>query len=117
MNARRWEWRLAAFALLVWLAFVSNPELRILLVLVDSLGLELVFFLLLIQLRGLIPTIRAAAEPIWVRSCAISFLILRVVLRVFAALMPRRALCGMSMLIYVLSKNLWCPISQGLVKA
>jgi hypothetical protein len=113
MNSRRWEWRLAAFALLVWLVFVSNPELRVLLILVDSLGLELVLLLLAIQLRVLLPMVRAVAVAVCARSCLIAFLILRIVLRAFAVLMPRRAAPGTSMLLYVLSKNLWCPISKG----
>ena len=116
-NTRRWEWRLAAFALLVWLVFVSNPELRVLLILVDSLGLELVFILLAIQLRGLMPVVRAAVTAVCSWSCSISFLIVRVLLRTFAALMPRGGLTGTSLLLYVLSRNLWCPFSRGQVEA
>jgi hypothetical protein len=45
-TAPRWEFRVAAFAILVGILIVANPELRVLLILVDALGLELVLFVL-----------------------------------------------------------------------
>jgi hypothetical protein len=113
MNTRRWEWRLAAFAIIVWLIFVTNPELRLLLILVDSMGLELIFILLAIQLRGLLPMIRVTLMPAGLWCCSIAFCILRGTLRALGALLPGRAWSETSALLYVLSKNLWCPISRN----
>jgi hypothetical protein len=64
MDIRRREWKIAAFGILVGLAFVTNPELRALLFVVDALGLELIFFLLAIQLRGFLPFIRSALASV-----------------------------------------------------
>jgi hypothetical protein len=116
MNARHWERRLAAFAILVYLAFVVNPELRVLLMLVNSLGLELVILVLATQLRSLLPAIHGAFASASLWTCAISFFILRSILRFLGALMPGRAL-SVSTLLYVLSKNLWCPISERSAEA
>lgn len=113
MITRRSGWRLAAFVIIVWAAFASTPELRVLLVLVDSLGLELVFILLAIQLRSVLLMIRAALAPASFSSCPILFFLLRAALRSFGALMPRRILPGTSMLLYVLSHNLWCPLARA----
>jgi hypothetical protein len=112
MNTRRLEWRLAAFAILIWLAFVSNPELRVLLILVNSLGLELVFILIAIQLRTFIPVFAAALVSARLWCCVTLFFVLRAILRTFGVLMPGRALSATSALLYVLSRNLWCPLAQ-----
>jgi hypothetical protein len=60
MNTRRWEWRLADLAILFALFFVLNPELRAFLFLVDFLSLELILFLVLIQLRSFLPIMALA---------------------------------------------------------
>ena len=112
MNTRSWSWRLAGFAILVWLVFVTTPELRALLILVDSLGLEIVFLLLAIQLRTLLPFLVQAFVSFRLWSCITSFFILRSLIRLFGLLLPARAFAAVSTLLYILSKSLWCPISQ-----
>jgi ABC-type dipeptide/oligopeptide/nickel transport system permease subunit len=49
-------------AILVGILIVANPELRVLLILVDALGLELVILILAIQLRGWLPAIRVVLK-------------------------------------------------------
>ena len=82
---------IAAFALLLTLAFVTNPELRILLMVVNALGLELVFFLIAVQLRSFSPTIRLALASARMWSCVAAFFSLRVILRACGALSPSLA--------------------------
>jgi hypothetical protein len=116
MNTPRKDLKLAAFALLVSLAIVANPELRILIMVVNALGLELMFFLLAIQLRSFSPTIRLALASARMWSCGAAFFSLRVILRVCGALSPGRALFGASVWL-VQSKNLWCPLSRRSARA
>jgi hypothetical protein len=112
MNMRRWEWRLVDLAILSALFLVINPELRALLIVVDALSLELILFLLLIQLRGVLPIIAVALLSASRWCCVSSFCTLRGILRVFGAILPGRALCALSTLLFVLSQNLWCPLSR-----
>jgi hypothetical protein len=108
MNTRRWEWNLADLAILCALFIVINPELRVFLFLVDFLGLELIFFLVLIQLRSFLPITALALNSAGKWSCMVSFAACRGILRVFAALLPGRA----STLLFILSQSLWCPLSR-----
>jgi hypothetical protein len=112
MKTRSWIWKLAGFAILVWLVFVTTPELRALLIIVDSLGLEIVFLLLAIQLRTSLPFLKQAFLSIRLWSCVTSFFALRSFMRLFGLLLPARAFAAVSALLYILSKSLWCPISQ-----
>lgn len=112
MNKRRWEWTIADLVILSCLIFVLNPELRALLILVDALSLELVLFLLLIQLRTLLPIVAMGLTSVSRWCCASWFFTLRSVLRVFGAILPGCALSALSTFLFVLSQNLWCPLSR-----
>jgi hypothetical protein len=72
-TAPRWEFRVAAFAILVGILIVANPELRVLLILADALGLELVILILAIQLRGWLPAICVVLSACS-RYCEVPFL-------------------------------------------
>lgn len=111
LNQRRREWNLADWAILVALLFVINPELQVFLLLVDYLSLELFLILLLIQWRSIMPVIRLALESTGKWSCMTSFAALRGILRVFVALLSEGTLSGFSTWLFVLSRNLWCPLS------
>lgn len=80
---------------------------------VDALGLELVFFLLAIQLREFLPAIRVSLLSICLWCCATSFFMLRGLLRASGAVLAGRATFGISLLLFVLSKNVWCPLSRS----
>jgi hypothetical protein len=75
-------------AILVGILIVANPELRVLLILVDALGLELVILILAIQLRGWLPAIRVVLKSACSRCCEGSFFIVRGVLPLFGAVLP-----------------------------
>ena len=111
MNTRRWEWRLADLAILCALLLVINPELRALLLLVDFLSLELTLFLLLIQLRSFLPIVAVALVSISKWSCVTAFAAFRGILRVFGAILHSRTLNALSTFLFVVSQNLWCPLS------
>jgi hypothetical protein len=111
MNQRRWEWKLADWAILVALLFIINPEFQVFLLLVDYLSLELFLFLLLIQWRSTMPVIGLALTATGKWSCITSFAALRGILRVFGALSSGRTLSAFSTWLFVLSRNLWCPLS------
>jgi hypothetical protein len=113
MNTRSRKWTLADFAIVGALFLVLNPELRALLFLVDFLSLELILFLLLIQWRSVAPTVAVALASAGKWSCVISFAAFRGILRLFGAVLPCRALCALSTLLFVLSQNLWCPLSRS----
>lgn len=78
----------------------------------DSLGLELVVMLLAIQLRTFLPVTAIALVSASAWSCAVAFSILRGCIRLVGALLPARASTGVSILLYVISRNLWCPVSR-----
>jgi hypothetical protein len=106
----RLKWKIAAIAILAALILVMNPELRALLLAVDALGLELVFILFAVQLRGLLPILRSVLVWVGLRCCAASFAMLRISLQVFGAVLPGRAMPGLSTLLYVWSRHLRCPL-------
>lgn len=112
MKTPRWNWKIAALVILAALVLVTSPELRALLLVVDALGLELVLFLVAVQLRGFLPIIRSVLVSVGSRCCAASIAGLRLLLRIFGAVLPGRAMPGMSTLLYVWSANWWCPSSR-----
>jgi hypothetical protein len=96
-------------AILGALFLVITPELRALLIVVDALSLELILLLLLIQLRGFLPIMEIALMVAGRWCCMTSFSAVRGILRVFGAFLPGRSTYGVSLLLFVLSKSLWCP--------
>ena len=63
---------LVAGAVIVALAFVINPELRVLLLLIDSLGLDLLALLLVMQLRHFFYALPPAANATISALCALA---------------------------------------------
>jgi hypothetical protein len=57
MNRHPWINRYGAVAILVMLLLVMNPELRAFLLLANFIGLDLMIFFIVIQLRYLLPAI------------------------------------------------------------
>jgi hypothetical protein len=112
VKTRRWEWTLADLAILGLLLFVINPELQVFLLMVDFLSLELFLFLVLIQLRSFLPIASVAINSTGKWSCILSFAAFRGILRVFCALLTAPAMSALSVLTFVWSQNLWCPLSR-----
>jgi hypothetical protein len=81
---------LVAVAIIVVLALLANPELRALLLLVDSLGLELVALLLATQLKDLAYASLPAANAIMGRLCTLAFNIGNGAMRAYPKTLPWR---------------------------
>lgn len=64
---------LVAILILVALAFITMPELRVLLLLIDYLGLELIVLLLATQLRILVYLLFPAANSAGRAICTLAF--------------------------------------------
>lgn len=63
MRVRRLNPRFTAIALAVALLFIINPEIRVFLLFVDAFGIELLAFLLAIQLRFFLASAQAHSGP------------------------------------------------------
>ena len=90
---------------------VINPELRAFLSLANFLGLDLMIFFIAIQLRYLLPAVPSFKHPMRTLLCVSSYTTLRFAIRMIALLLAPagRATAGLSTLLYVLSRNIWCP--------
>jgi hypothetical protein len=78
MRQRQWNRfgaTLVAVAMIAMLALVVNPELRVLLLFTDSLGLDLIALLLATQLKELVYALLPAATEIIISLCALVFCI------------------------------------------
>ena len=64
--------RIGAFAIAIALILVLNPEIRALLLLANTLGLEVVVLLVITQLRSFAPVVIAAAQTFAASFCALS---------------------------------------------
>jgi hypothetical protein len=69
MRARQLNPRFTAIALAVALLFIVNPEVRVFLFFVDAFGIELLVFLLAIQLRFFLASAQAFAGPMHDTLC------------------------------------------------
>jgi hypothetical protein len=116
MNRRPWINRYGTVAVLLLLLLVMNPELRAFLLLANFIGLDLMIFFVVIQLRNLLPAIPSYPCQMRTFVCVASYTALRVTTRTIALLLaPARVSGGLTTLLFVLSKNMWCPEQkQGL---
>ena len=111
MNPRPWINKYGTVAVLVMLLLVMNPELRAFLLLTNFIGLDLMIFFIAIQLRYLLPAVPSFQRPMRTFLCVASYTTLRFATRMIALLLAPadRATAGLTTLLFVLSKNMWCP--------
>jgi hypothetical protein len=104
----RWINKYGTVAVLLMLLLVMNPELRAFLLLANFIGLDLMIFFIVIQLRYLLPAI--PSYPMGTFLCVASYTALRVTTRTIGLLLaPARVSGSLTTLLFVLSKNMWCP--------
>jgi hypothetical protein len=103
--------RYGTVAVLLMLLLVMNPEVRAFLLLANFIGLDLLIFFFVIQLRILLPTIHSYRYPIGSFVCVAGYTTLRVTTRALGLLLTPadRATASLTTLLFVLSKNMWCP--------
>ena len=111
MKRRPWINKYGTVAVLLMLLLVMNPELRAFLLLANFIGLDLMIFFIAIQLRYLLPAVPSFQHPMRIFLCVASYSILRLATRMIALLLAPadRATAGLTTLLFVLSKNMWCP--------
>jgi hypothetical protein len=111
MNTRPWIDKYGTVAVLLMLLFVMNPELRAFLLLTNFIGLDLMIFFIAIQLRYLLPAVPSIQHRMRTFLCVASYTALRFATRMIALLLAPadRATAGLTTLLFVLSKNMWCP--------
>jgi hypothetical protein len=106
----RWINRYGTVAVLLMLLLVMNPELRAFLLLANFIGLDLMIFFIVIQLRFLLPAIPSNLNQTGTFLCVAGYTALRVATRTFALLLaPVRVSGALTTLFFVWSKNMWCP--------
>jgi hypothetical protein len=105
----RWINRYGIVAVLLMLLFAMNPELRAFLLLANFIGLDLMIFFFMIQLRHLLPAIEHRYQ-MGSFVCVASYTALRVTTRTIGLLLAPayRATAGLTTLLFVLSENMWC---------
>jgi hypothetical protein len=112
MDKRSWERKIGPLIILATLFLVMSPELGALLIVVNSLGLDLIVLLCAIQLRVTSLSLLQSLAVDRARVCVTSFAIFRCVLRTTGVLLaPGRATFGVCAYLFVLSQTLWCPLS------
>lgn len=111
MNPHPWMKKYGTVAVLLMLLFVMNPELRAFILLTHFIGLDLMIFFIAVQLRYLLPAVPSIQHPMRTFLCVASYSTLRFATRVIALLLAPgdRATAGLTTLLYVLSRNMWCP--------
>ena len=116
MNRRPWINRYGTLAVLLMLLLVMNPELRAFLLVANFIGLDLMIFFIVIQLRYLLPAVASFPHQMRTFLCVAGYTTLRITTRMFALLLaPAGVTAGLNTLLFVLSKNMWCPrLKQGL---
>ena len=109
MNRRPWINRYGTVVVLLMLLLVMNPELRAFLLLVNCIGLDLMIFFIVIQLRHLMPAIPSYRSQTGRFLCVAGYTALRVTTRTIGLLLaPVRVSGALTTLLFVLSKNMWC---------
>jgi len=110
MNRRPWINRYGTVGVLLLLLLVMNPELRAFLLLANFIGLDLMIFFIVIQLRYMLPAIPSYPFQIGTFVCVAGYTTLRVTTRTIALLLAPadNATAGLTTLLFVLSKNMWC---------
>ena len=111
MNQRPWIDKYGSVAILLMLLLVMNPELRAFLLLTNFIGPDLMILLIAIQLRYLLPAVLSIHSPMRTVLCVAGYTTLRFATRLIALLLAPagRATAGLTTLLLVLSKNMWCP--------
>jgi hypothetical protein len=110
MNRHPWINRYGTVAVLLMLLFVMNPELRAFLLLANFIGLDLMIFFIVIQLRYLLPALPSYLNQMGSFLCVAGYTALRVTTRTIGLLLaPARVSGGLTTLLFVLSKSMWCP--------
>jgi hypothetical protein len=106
----RWINKYGTVAVLLMLLLVMNPELRAFLLLANFIGLDLMIIFIVIQLRYLLPAIPSNLNQMGRFLCVASYTVLRVSTRAIGLLLaPARVSGALTTLLFVLSKNMWCP--------
>jgi hypothetical protein len=109
MNRHPWIKKYGIVAVLLMLLLVMNLELRAFLLLANFIGLDLMIFFFVIQLRNLLPAIPSYSHQMRSFLCVASYTTLRVATRTIALLLaPARVSGGLTTLLFALSKNMWC---------
>ena len=110
-----WVKSYGTVAVLLLLLMVLNPELRVFLLVTQFIGADLMIFFVALQLWYLLPSILPILNRARSFFCIASFMGLRAGIRLTAALLgPSRLTYGVTLLLFVVSRNLWCPTgSQG----
>ena len=116
MNRHSRMSRYGTVAVLLMLLLVMNPELRAFLLLANFIGLDLMIFFIVVQLRYLMAAIPSNPHQLGRILCVASYTALRVTTRTIGLLLvPARVSGALTTLFFVLSKNMWCPKQkQGL---
>jgi hypothetical protein len=97
---------------LALLTILVNPELRVLVLLVDSLGFELILLLLALQLRSTSSLLVPLTQTLGAHSCSAAFQVGSLALRVYQkALVLRRLDRLICPLLIVLSYGLRCRVA------
>jgi hypothetical protein len=113
MNRHPWINRYGTAAILLLLLLVMNPELRAFLLLANFIGLDLMIFFIVIQLRHWMPAIPSCRYPMGSVLCVASYTALRVTTRTIGLLLaPARVSGALTTLLFVLSKNMWRPTQE-----
>ena len=117
MIPRPWINKYGTVAVLLMLLFVMNPELRAFLLLTNFIGPDLMIFFIAIQLRYLLPAVLSIQHPMRTFLCVASYTTLRFATRLIALLLAPadRATAGLTTLLFVLSKNMWCPTRRDML--
>src|SRR5580700_1615728 len=97
MNRRPWINKYGTVAVLLMLLLTMNPELRAFLLLANFIGVDLMIFLIAIQLRHLLPAIPLFSRQMRNFLCIAGFTTLRVTIRAIALLLtPSRITVGLN---------------------
>ena len=103
---------LQVLLVLALLIVLVNPELRLLVLLVESLGVELILLLLALQLRSITSLLVPLTLTMGARSCSAAFQIGSLALRVYQkALVLRRLDRLICPLLIILSYGLRCRVA------
>lgn len=111
MNRRPWINRYGSIAILLLLLIVINPELQAFLLVANFIGPDLMIFFIAIQLRYLLPALPSFSHPLRTLLCVAGYASLRITTRMISLLLAPacHVTSGLTTLLFVLSKNLWCP--------
>jgi hypothetical protein len=117
-SASPWISKYGTVAVLLMLLLIINPELRAFLLLTNYIGADLMIFFIAIQVRYLVPAVLSFLHPPRLFLCVAGYTTLRVATRIIAVLLAPgdRATAGVTTLLFVLSKNMWCPTLKPIIR-